>query len=94
MTYFQNRCYFCHSSVDTNAHAARPAGAGDAHGFNTRANGTAFPAVNNGYAFIRRPGLPGHSIRSIGATTYTPSCATASGICSRSMGGYTPGGVY
>ena len=100
MTYMANRCYFCHSY---NVARTRPFGAGDAHGYNTRANGTAFPAVNNGYAFIRNEGWYGnatvHSIRSIGATTYTPTCGgvsnTTGGGCSRgSMGGYTPGGVY
>jgi len=106
MTYFANRCYFCHASDVTRV---RPHGAGDAHGYNTRGgavgNGLAFPAVNNGYAFLRSEGWYGstyqQSIRSIGATTYTPTCggrATTgggAGACSRSsMGGYTPGGVY
>jgi len=101
MTYFQNRCYFCHGSYGSRASVARPMGAGDAHGFNTRATGAAFPAVNNGYAFLRNEGWYANaytqSIRSIGATTYTPTCGGmgAGGGCSRSsMGGYTPGGVY
>jgi hypothetical protein len=106
MTYFQNRCYFCHASDVTRT---RPNGAGDTHGYNTRGgvigNGLAFPAVNNGYAFIRSEGFYGNaytqSIKSIGATAYTPTCTGrgttggGAGACSRSsMGGYTPGGVY
>ncbi|MDD2735840.1 MAG: CxxxxCH/CxxCH domain-containing protein [Desulfuromonadaceae bacterium] len=101
MTYFQNRCYFCHGSYGSRASVARPMGAGDAHGFNTRATGAAFPAVNNGYAFLRNEGWYANgytqSIRSIGSTTYTPTCGGmgSGGGCSRSsMGGYTPGGVY
>ncbi|HIJ97386.1 MAG TPA: hypothetical protein HPP94_16970, partial [Desulfuromonadales bacterium] len=92
---------FCHGSYGTRASVVRPMGAGDAHGFNTRATGAAFPAVNNGYAFLRNEGWYANaytqSIRSIGATTYTPTCGGlgAGGGCSRgSMGGYTPGGVY
>jgi hypothetical protein len=99
MTYFQNRCYFCHGSNATKP--ARPVASADAHGFNTRFNGTAFPAVNNGYAFLRNEGWYANgytqSIRSIGASTYTPTCGGmgTGGGCSRtSMGGYTPGGVY
>ena len=106
MTYFANRCYFCHAS---DVARTRPHGAGDAHGYNTRGgtvgNGLAFPTVNNGYAFIRSEGWYGnafvHSIRSIGVTTYTMTCGgrgTAgggAGSCSRSsMGAYTPGGVF
>jgi hypothetical protein len=109
MTYFANRCYFCHAS---DVARTRPHGAGDTHGYNTRGgtvgNGLAFPTVNNGYAFLRSEGWYGtatagyiQSIRSIGATTYTPTCggrATTgggAGSCGRSsMGGYTPGGVY
>jgi len=101
MTYFQNRCYFCHGSYGTRASVVRPMGAGDAHGFNTRATGAAFPAVNNGYAFLRNEGWYANaytqSIRSIGATTYTPTCGgmgTGGGCSRNSMGGYTPGGVY
>ncbi|MDD2735492.1 MAG: CxxxxCH/CxxCH domain-containing protein [Desulfuromonadaceae bacterium] len=106
MTYFGNRCYFCHAS---DVSRTRPWGAGDAHGYNARGgvigNNQAFPAVNNGYAFIRSEGWYNgtgvQSIRSIGATTYTPTCGGrvttggGAGACSRgSMGGYTPGGVY
>ena len=106
MTYFQNRCYFCHASDVTRT---RPWGAGDAHGYSARGgtvgNNQAFPAVNNGYAFLRSEGWYGNaytqSIRAIGATTYTPTCGGrgttggGAGACSRSsMGGYTPGGVY
>ncbi|MFZ4855044.1 MAG: hypothetical protein ACOYL3_01485 [Desulfuromonadaceae bacterium] len=101
MTYFANRCFFCHGSYGTRAAVTRPMGSGDAHGFNTRATGAAFPAVNNGYAFLRNEGWYANaytqSIRSIGTTTYTPTCGGmgAGGGCSRSsMGGYTPGGVY
>jgi predicted CxxxxCH...CXXCH cytochrome family protein len=106
MTYFGNRCYFCHAS---DVSRTRPWGAGDAHGYNARGgvigNNQAFPAVNNGYAFLRSEGWYNgtgvQSIRSIGATTYTPTCGGrvttggGAGACSRSsMGGYTPGGVY
>jgi hypothetical protein len=93
MTYFQNRCYFCHSGVETNAHAARPIGAGDAHGYNTRANGAAITIGGAGYAFIRRTGLT-QLVKSVGATSYTATCGTGSGICSQGMGTYTPGGVF
>ena len=100
MTYFANRCFYCHSGATGTAKPARPIPAADAHGFSTRANGTAFTAANHGYAFIRSEGWYSNtayyqSIRSIGATTYTPTCTGYSGACSRtSMGGYTPGGVY
>jgi predicted CxxxxCH...CXXCH cytochrome family protein len=93
MTYFQNRCYFCHSGVETNAHAARPIGAGDAHGYNTRANGAAITIGGAGYAFIRRTGLT-QLVKSVGATSYTATCGSGSGICSQGMGTYTPGGVF
>ena len=100
MTYFGNRCYFCHSSMATaTGHAARPLGAGDAHGYNTRAAGGAFPA-GSGYAFIRTEGWYSNAsyyqrVRSVGATTYTSACTGFAGACSRSsMGNYTPGGVY
>ena len=103
MTYFQNRCYFCHGTLSTRP--VRPIPSGDAHGFNARGNSfsapTAFPAVNNGYAFLRNEGWYANaytqSIRMIGATSYTPTCGGmgTGGGCSRgSMGGYTPGGVY
>ncbi len=93
MTYFQNRCYFCHSGVETNAHAARPIGAGDAHGYNTTAAGAAITTAGKGYAFIRRTGL-GQIVGQVGATTYTATCGSGSGICSQGMGTYTPGGKF
>ena len=106
MTYFQNRCSHCHASDYTRT---RPWGAGDAHGFNARGgtvgNNQAFPAVSNGYAFIRGEGFYDngyqHVIAKIGATSYTATCTGrgttggGTGSCSRgSMGNYTPGGVY
>ena len=93
MTYFSNRCYFCHSGVETNAHAARPIGAGDVHGYNTTSAGAAISTGGKGYAFIRRTGL-GQIVRQVGATAYTATCGTGSGICSQGMDVYTPGGVY
>jgi hypothetical protein len=108
MTYFQNRCYFCHAS---DVVRTRPYGAGDAHGYSTRggaySGGAAFPAASNGYAFVRSEGWYGGSgtqvVRQVGATTYTSTCGGrqnaagtgGSGACSRgSMGNYSPGGVY
>jgi hypothetical protein len=93
MTYFQNRCYFCHSGVETNAHAARPIGAGDAHGYNTTSTGAAITTGGKGYAFIRRTGL-GQIVKSVGATSYTATCGSGTGICNQGMGTYTPGGVF
>jgi predicted CxxxxCH...CXXCH cytochrome family protein len=97
MTYLQNRCYFCHSSVNTNAHAARPFGAGDVHGYNARGDSVSAPTAitigGAGYAFIRRTGLT-QVVKSVGATSYTATCGTGSGICSQTMGTYTPGGVF
>jgi hypothetical protein len=97
MTYFQNRCYFCHSGVETNAHAARPIGAGDAHGYNTRSTGAAITINGAGYAFIRRTGLT-QVVKTVGATSYTATCGTGTGICGgtggQGMGSYTPGGVF
>lgn len=93
MTYFQNRCYFCHSGVETNAHAARPIGAGDAHGYNTTSAGAAITTGGRGYAFIRRTGLP-QLAGQVGATTYTATCGSATGICTQGMGTYTPGGKF
>jgi len=93
MTYFQNRCYFCHSGVETNAHAARPIGAGDAHGYNTTAAGAAITTGGRGYAFIRRTGLP-QIVGRVGATAYTATCGSATGICTQGMSTYTPGGVF
>lgn len=95
-------CFICHSSAIAAAQPARPIGASDAHGFTTRSTGAAFPAVSNGYAFVRSEGFYGstyqHLVRQIGATTYSPNCTgyTAGGICAgrNGMGTYTPGGVY
>lgn len=92
MTYTNNRCYYCHSSADTTAKPARPIPAGDVHGFTTYSDNTAIPA-NDGYAFFRRKTLP-HSVRQVGATTYSQNCGNGTGICSQNMGTYTPGGVY
>ena len=99
MTYFQNRCTICHGSQTTTAHAPRPVGAGDAHGFSTRSTGAAFPAASNGYAFIRSEGwyagATTHVVRQVGASTFTSNCGGYAGICNRgSMGNYAPGGVY
>jgi len=106
MTYFQNRCYFCHAS---DVSRSRPWGAGDAHGFSARGgtigNNQAFPAASNGYAFIRSEGWYNgtgtQAVRSVGASTFTSQCGGrvttggGAGACSRgSMGNYTPGGVY
>jgi predicted CxxxxCH...CXXCH cytochrome family protein len=93
MTYFQNRCYFCHSGVETNAHAARPIGAGDAHGYNTTSTGAAITTGGKGYAFIRRTGL-GQIVKAVGATSYTTTCGSGTGICTQGMGTYAPGGVF
>jgi hypothetical protein len=93
MTYFQNRCYFCHSGVESNAHAARPIGAGDVHGYNTTSAGAAITTGGKGYAFIRRTGL-GQIVRAVGASTYTATCGSGTGICTQGMGTYTPGGVF
>ena len=97
MTYFQNRCFYCHAGVSGTTRAARPIGAGDAHGYSTRSTGGAFPAASNGYAFIRSErwyaSTTQHIIRSIGATTYSQSCGQPTG-CSDTMGPYSPGGVY
>lgn len=92
MTYFSNRCYFCHSGNEATAKPARPQGAGDVHGYNTTAAGAAMTTAGRGYAFIRRTGL-NHLVKQVGATTFSPTC-NGTGICSNSMGGYTPGGVY
>lgn len=97
-----NVCINCHSSRNNTGQPARPIGAADAHGFSTRANGTAFPAASNGYAFIRSEGFYGSGYqnitKSVGGTTYSSNCTGYNGtgsICSRSgMGSYTPGGVY
>ncbi len=93
MTYFQNRCYFCHSGVETNAHAARPIGAGDVHGYNTTSTGAAITTGGKGYAFIRRTGL-GQIVGQVGATAYTATCGNGSGICTQGMDVYTPGGKF
>jgi predicted CxxxxCH...CXXCH cytochrome family protein len=93
MTYFQNRCYFCHSGVETNAHAARPIGAGDVHGYNTTSTGAAITTGGKGYAFIRRTGL-GQIVKAVGATSYTTTCGSGTGICTQGMGTYAPGGVF
>lgn len=97
-----NLCINCHSSRNNSGQPARPIGAGDAHGYNTRATGGAFPNANNGYAFIRSEGFYGNGYRSdtrrVGTTNYTSQCTGYNGsgsICSRNgMGSYTPGGVY
>jgi len=97
-----NVCINCHSSRNNTGQPARPIGAADAHGFSTRANGTAFGTASNGYAFIRSEGFYGssyvQSVKKVGATTYSSNCSGYNGsgsICSRSsMGTYTPGGAY
>jgi hypothetical protein len=97
-----NVCINCHSSRNNTGQPARPIGAADAHGYSTRANGSAFGAASNGYAFIRSEGFYGNGyqniVRQVGATTYSQSCSGYNGtgsICSRgSMGTYSPGGVY
>jgi len=97
-----NVCINCHSSRNNTGQPARPIGAADAHGFSTRANGTAFGTASNGYAFIRSEGFYGsgyvQSVKKVGATTYSANCSGYNGtgsICSRnSMGTYTPGGAY
>lgn len=99
--YLRYACYYCHSAGPTKP--ARPIPAADAHGYNTRSNGTNFSAANYGYAFIRSEGFYGkgyyHSVLKVGATNYTPQCTGFSGTngstnCAKSMGNYTPGGVY
>lgn len=98
-----NLCVNCHSSRNNSGQPARPIGASDAHGYSTRATGAAFPAANNGYAFIRSEGFYAstyqNQTRRVGATNYTSQCTGYGGgtspICGRgSMGTYQPGGVY
>lgn len=96
-----NGCFICHGSGITSSQPARPISAGDAHGFSTRAAGTAFPATNNGYAFIRSEGFYGSTYQNlvqVGATAYTANCTgyMSGGICAgrSGMGSYTPGGKY
>ena len=93
MTYFQNRCYFCHSGVETNAHAARPIGAGDVHGYGNLNSAGGALAAGRGYAFIRRTGL-GQLPALVGATAYTATCGSGTGICNQGMGTYSPGGKF
>jgi cytochrome c553 len=92
MTYFSNRCYYCHSTANSTAKPARPIPSGDVHGYTAMDfAGTAFPAANRGYVFFRRAGLP-VAVR-VGGTG-TATCGNGTGICSNTMGTYTPGGAY
>jgi len=91
MTYFSNRCYYCHSSADTTAAYARPVRGADVHGFNTYYDNSALPAAT-GYAFLRRKTLV---VTQDTTGAAAASCGNGSGICGpQGMGGYTPGGIY
>jgi len=100
MTYFADRCYFCHTGQSTTSgtQPARPIGAGDAHGFSTKQNGLPFAAASQGYGFMRSNVIYAtyvHNARSVAGTTYsTATCTGAS--CRSSMDGVVilPGGVY
>ncbi len=100
MSYFADQCYFCHGGQSTTSgtEPARPIGAGDAHGFSTKQNNTAFAAVNSGYGFVRSNVIYAtytNTTRSVAGTTYaTATCGGAS--CRSSMDGVVilPGGVY